>query len=202
MEDEYLTDAPIVRAFVEDVLLRMTAEPRRERLVEDIRPAFAALLAAEGWLPVAFTRPSEAGKMGGGIGTYLLYRHGDALSLMALVVPAGAATPVHDHLAWGLVGLYRGEQDEEVFRRLDDGQTPGSAVLELVERRHLKPGDFYTLLPPAGDIHRVRTTSPMASVSIHLLGNDLGCVWRHAYDPEVSAVRDFRSGYANVECRD
>ena len=25
-------------------------------------------------------------------------------------------TPVHDHLAWGLVGLYRGNQDEEFYR--------------------------------------------------------------------------------------
>ncbi|MGH2405462.1 MAG: hypothetical protein ACRDGN_13530, partial [bacterium] len=66
MEDEYLMDAPIVRAFIEDVLVRMVAEPRRKRLVEDIRPGFADLLAADGWLPDAFARPSEAGKMGGG----------------------------------------------------------------------------------------------------------------------------------------
>ncbi len=202
MEDEYWVNTSIVRAFIQDVLAQMAAHPGRERLVEEIRPAFADLLAAQGWLPDALARPSDAGKMGGGIGTYLLYRRGDALSLMALVVPAGAATPVHDHLAWGLVGLYRGEQNEEVYRRLDDGETPGRAVLELVEQRHLKPGDFYTLLPPEGDIHRVRTTSAVPSISIHLLGNDIGCVWRHAYEPEVGAVRDFRSGYANVECRE
>lgn len=202
MEGEYFLDAPIVRAFIEDVLVRMSAEPRRDRLVEDIRPVFADLLAAEGWLPDAFACPSDAGKMGGGIGTYLLYRRGNALSLMALVVPAGAATPVHDHLAWGLVGLYRGEQDEEVYRRTDDGRTPGKAMLQLIERRHLTPGDFYTLLPPEGDIHRVRTTSATSSISIHLLGNDIGCVWRHTYDRDAHAVRDFRSGYANVECKE
>ncbi len=202
MEDEYLLDAPIVRALVDDVLARMVAEPRRDRLVEKVRPMFANLLAVQGWLPDEFACPSEGSKMGGGIGTYLLFRRGDALSLMALVVPPGVATPVHDHLAWGLVGLYRGEQDEEVYRRTDDGRTSGKAVLQLIEKRHLKPGDFYTLLPPEGDIHRVRTTSASSSISIHLLGNDVGCVWRHAYDPEANAVRDFRSGYANVECRE
>ena len=66
--------------------------------------------------------------------------------------PSGAATPVHDHLAWGLVGLYRGEQDEEIFAH--DG-----GALGLAERRQLVPGDFYELLPPRDDIHRVRTTS-------------------------------------------
>ncbi len=202
MDDEHYVDAPVARSFIEHVLRMLEAEPRRERLVEDIRPAFARLLEAEGWLPDEFARPYGASKMGGGIGSYLLYRHGASLTLHALVVPAGAATPVHDHLAWGLIGLYKGEQDEEVYRRLDDGNAPGKAVLELAERRHLEPGDFYALLPPEGDIHRVRTTSAIPSVSIHLLGNDLGCIWRHAYELEANVVRDFRSGYANVDCRD
>jgi predicted metal-dependent enzyme (double-stranded beta helix superfamily) len=58
------------------------------------------------------------------------------------------------------------------------------------------------LIPPRDDIHRVRTTSTETSVSIHLLTNDTGCVWRHAYDPETGAVRPFRSGYVNVTCAD
>ena len=66
--------------------------------------------------------------MGGGIGQYALYRAEDgSLCLFSLVVPAGAATPVHDHLAWGLVGIYRGRQDETVYRRLDDGRDPSRA---------------------------------------------------------------------------
>jgi predicted metal-dependent enzyme (double-stranded beta helix superfamily) len=103
---------------------------------------------------------------------------------------------VHDHLAWGLVGLYRGTQDEEIYARGDAGG------LELVERRPLSPGDFYVLIPPRDDIHRVRTTSPETSVSIHLLTNDTGCVWRHAYDPATGEARPFRSGYVNVACEE
>jgi len=56
------------------------------------------------------------------------------------------------------------------------------------------------LIPPHDDIHRVRTTSPETSVSIHLLTNDTGCVWRHAFDPESGAEQPFRSGYVNVAC--
>ena len=79
--------------------------------------------------------------MGGGIGQWLLFRAADrALSLFSLVVPPGAMTPVHDHLAWGLVGLYRGNQDEEFYR-------PRSGRLELERRRPLSPGGFYALLP-------------------------------------------------------
>ena len=134
--------------------------------------------------------------MNGGIGQWLLYRAGDgSLSLFSLVVPPRAQTPVHDHLAWGLVGLYRGTQDEEIYAVRD-------GALELVERRTLGPGDFYALIPPCDDIHRVRTTSSETSVSIHLLTNDTGCVWRHAYDIASGEQRPFRSGYVNAPCED
>ena len=112
--------------------------------------------------------------MGGGIGQWLLYRAEDeSLSLFALAVPSCSSTPVHDHLAWGLVGLYRGEQEEEIYAR--EGEE-----LRLVERRALRTGDFYALFPPHDDIHRVTTTSAETSVSIHLLTNDTGCTWRHS----------------------
>ena len=134
--------------------------------------------------------------MGGGIGQWLLYRAGDgSLSLFSLVVPSGSETPIHDHLAWGLVGLYRGAQDEEIYR-------PREGALELVTRRSLDTGDFYVLIPPRDDIHRVRTTSTETSVSIHLLTNDTGCVWRHSYDEDSGAAVPFRSGYVNVACDD
>ena len=81
---------------------------------------FARLLADDRWLPEQYAVPHPESGMGGGIGQYALYRAEDgSLCLFSLVVPAGAATPVHDHLAWGLVGIYRGRQDETVYRRLD-----------------------------------------------------------------------------------
>ena len=134
--------------------------------------------------------------MGGGIGQWLLYRSGDgSLSLFSLVVPPASETPIHDHLAWGLVGLYRGTQDEEIY-------VQRNGALELAQRRALVPGDFYALLPPRDDIHRVRTTSAETSVSIHLLTNDTGCVWRHTFDPESGEAHAFRSGYVNAPCEE
>jgi 3-mercaptopropionate dioxygenase len=194
--DEFVLDTPVVRAFVDDVRTAIGGSSSPEDACERIRPRFAALLADEDWLPAAYQEPVPDSGMGGGIGQWLLFRAGDgSLSLFALVVPSGSQTPVHDHLAWGLVGLYRGTQDEEIYA--EDG-----GALRLADTRALGPGDFYALLPPRDDIHRVRTTSAVASVSIHLLTNDTGCVWRHAYDPETGSVRDFRSGYVNVPCAD
>ena len=143
---------------------RRSQRPARpEDAAEAIRPRFAELLADPDWLPDELAAPVPGSGMGGGIGQWLLYRAEDeSLSLFALVVPSGSSTPVHDHLAWGLVGLYRGEQDEEIYAR--EGEE-----LRLVERRALRAGDFYALFPPHDDIHRVTTTSAETSVSIHLL---------------------------------
>jgi predicted metal-dependent enzyme (double-stranded beta helix superfamily) len=192
--DEYVLDTPDVRAFVAHARGVVAAAASPGEACERLRPRFAELLADPDWLPAAYREPAPESGMGGGIGQWLLFRAGDgSLSLFALVVPPGSETPVHDHLAWGLVGLYRGTQDEEIYAARDGG-------LELVERRALEPGDFYALVPPTDDIHRVRTTSPETSVSIHLLTNDTGCVWRHAYDPSSGERRPFRSGYVNVDC--
>ena len=191
---EYVLDTPLVRKFLAEVEAAIAAAASPQSACDAIRPAFARLLADEAWLPVELRAPVPDSGMGGGIGQWLLARADDgSLSFFALVVAPGAETPVHDHLAWGLVGLYRGTQDEEIYARRGD-------ALELVERRALEPGDFYALIPPEDDIHRVRTTSDETSVSLHLLTNDTGCVWRHAYDPATGAAADFRSGYANVDC--
>jgi predicted metal-dependent enzyme (double-stranded beta helix superfamily) len=196
----YLVDTPHIRALIGSCERAMRL-PDPEQRIEAIKPAFADLLAADGWLPARFSRGDTDSKMGGGIGQYALYRADDgSLCLFALVVPAGASTPVHDHLAWGLVGLYRGEQQETVYRRLDDGRDEATAQLEISKEQPLRPGEFYPLIPPVDDIHFVKTTSPDASISIHLLANDTACVWRHKFDPDSGAVTAFRSGYTNAPC--
>jgi predicted metal-dependent enzyme (double-stranded beta helix superfamily) len=193
MSDEYLLDTPVVRGFIADVRGAIAGAGSPEAACEAIRPRFAQLLADPDWLPARYREGDPESGMGGGIGQWLLYRAEDrSLTLFALVVPSGSQTPVHDHLAWGLVGLYQGTQDEDIY----------GEDLRLKESRALAPGDFYALLPPRDDIHRVRTTSPETSVSVHLLTNDTGCVWRHAFDPETGAAQPFRSGYVNVACEE
>jgi predicted metal-dependent enzyme (double-stranded beta helix superfamily) len=196
MNVEFVLGTPTVRAFVADVQESIARAASPAQAGEAIRPRFAQLLADPDWLPARYQAAAPESGMGGGIGQWLLCRAGDgSLSLFSLVVPPGAQTPVHDHLAWGLVGLYRGTQDEEIYAQR-------GGTLELVEQRSLATGDFYVLMPPRDDIHRVRTTSVETSVSIHLLTNDTGCVWRHAYDPATGETEPFRSGYVNVDCSD
>ncbi len=197
----FLVDTAEIRALIGETERMMSGGADPATCVEALKPAFAKLLSSDGWLPDRLAQPDEKSRMGDGIGQYALYRAEDgSLCLFSLVVPPGAATPVHDHLAWGLVGVYRGEQDETVYRRLDDGSNPAQAQLEVAKRQALRPGDLYALLPPTDDIHYVKTISESASISIHLLANDTACVWRHKYDAASGAVTPFRSGYANAPC--
>ena len=121
----FIVDTPEVRALIDETHRQMGRDADNADRIDALKPAFAKLLAAEGWLPERLAVPDETSRMGDGIGQYALYRAEDgSLCLFSLVVPVGAATPVHDHLAWGLVGLYRGTQDEEIF-------TPGNGARPL-----------------------------------------------------------------------
>ncbi len=201
-QEEFFVESDVLRDFVQEMRGIISRSATPAEALEPMRPRFAHLLADREWLPMKFRLPAEASGMGGGIGTWLIYRSADrSLSLSSLVVVPGAITPVHDHLAWGLVGLYEGGQEERVYRQARS-TSEEHCQLELVTVRQLTVGDFYELLPPENDIHSVQTTSEMPSVSLHLLGRDIGCVWRHAYDPEHSTVRPFRSGYTNAPCQD
>lgn len=197
----FIVDVPEIRALIDETR-RLCREIREDAArVDALRPAFSRLLSADGWLPDEFARPDTTSGMGGGIGQYALYRdEAGELCLFSLVVPAGSSTPVHDHLAWGLVGVYRGAQLDTTYTRLDDGRDSGRAMLKVAGEQTVGAGQFYTLLPPDGDIHYVKTVSDQASVSIHLLANDAACVWRHKFDPQAGTVAAFRSGYSNVNC--
>jgi predicted metal-dependent enzyme (double-stranded beta helix superfamily) len=197
----YLVDHQRLRALVaatREVNARIADVRSR---VNELRPAFGELLAADDWLPEAYAQPDLKSGMGGGIGQYALYRAQDgSLCLFSLVIPPGVSTPVHDHLAWGVIGVYRGRQHETIYRRLDDGSDAAHAHLEVVREQEVNTGEFYTLVPPTDDIHYVKTVSSTPSVSIHLLANDTACVWRHRFDPAAGTVAAFRSGYSNAPC--
>jgi len=173
-----------VRAFVAEVQAAIAGASSPQDACATIEPRFADLLADSGWLPDEYQAAAPESGMGGGIGQWLLYRADDgSLSLFSLVVPPGSETPIHDHLAWGLVGLYRGTQDEEIYAQR-------GGALELVEQRSLEPGDFYVLIPPRDDMHRVRTTSA------ETLGLDRPADERHRLRLAARVGHGLRSGKA------
>jgi predicted metal-dependent enzyme (double-stranded beta helix superfamily) len=145
---EFVLDTPVVRAFVADVEGAIAGASSPVDACDAIRPRFAELLADSDWLPARYQEPAAESGMGGGIGQWLLHRAQDgSLSLFSLVVPPGAETPIHDHLAWGLVGLYRGTQDEEIYARRNRHARAGGEPIARA-RRLLRPHPAARRHPP------------------------------------------------------
>lgn len=112
-------------------------------------------------LPDGLTRPPA----GDGFGKYLLYRS-PAFVVFATVTAPEVAAPIHDHGSWGVVGLWRG-REEEVRYRLEP-----AGLAEAGRRRHAS-GDVTVVEPPPDDVHHVSNTGATASVSVHLFAGDL-----------------------------
>jgi 3-mercaptopropionate dioxygenase len=201
--DEFFIEGPSIHEFIEEVLSVLEQELDIRKRLASLRAPFQALLENQSWLPEPFRQINPNSGMGGGIASWLLYQNSDKdLSLFSLVVPPEVTTPIHNHLAWGLVGLYQGEQEEEEFEvEQHDHLHPGEHV-QMSRRflRILKPGEFYELIPPYNDVHRVKTISTEPSISLHLLANDTGCVIRQKFDETTGRVDAFRSGWSNKPC--
>ena len=93
----------------------------------------------------------------------------------------------------------QGEQIERKFRRFDDGSRAGYADVRLVEEEHIPLGGLTSIRHPDEDIHQILTMSHEASVSLHVLCNDLGTVARQSFDPDTHEATTFVSGYTNVD---
>jgi len=143
-----------------------------------------ALLAVDGWLAPADRAP--------GADTYrqhlLHVSPCRRLSVVALVWLPGQRTAIHDHVAWCVVGVYRGVEREE---RFDLAESGGARCLRPAGAVFAAPGHVETLIPPAGDIHAVTAAGRETAISIHVYGADierLGSSIHRRYD-ELEIVR-------------
>ncbi|MDZ8189821.1 MAG: cysteine dioxygenase family protein [Nostoc sp. ChiSLP02] len=199
--DEWFVNSPDLREFVAITkeISSSTTDDRKQTL-NALVPHFSALLKKQDWLPQEFAQPNLNSVLGEGIGQWLLYRSQDrSLSIFSLVISPNSITTIHDHLSWGLVGLYKGRQEQTLYRRVDNGELEGRAQLQSIGVYKVKVGDIYRLLPPDADIHSVKATTVFSpAISIHVMGNDTGILLRHQYNPEQGNVKSFRSGYSNA----
>jgi len=98
-------------------------------------------------------------------------------SVVALVWRSGQQTTVHDHLAWCVVTVLCGTEQETVYRDHGDHLTPVA--------RSVNPTGSVTAVTPPGDIHRVRNETDSTAISLHVYGTDLGLTGssiRRTYD--------------------
>jgi predicted metal-dependent enzyme (double-stranded beta helix superfamily) len=87
-------------------------------------------------------------------------------SIVSLVWKPGQATPVHDHVTWCVVGVWRGVERERRYELR--GATLVERGCELV-----RAGDVSIAVPPDEDIHRVENAGDELAISIHVYGADI-----------------------------
>ena len=157
----------------------------------DILTAGKALLeymiATDDWLPQDYAQPDPEHYR-----QYLLHCDSrERFCVVSFVWGPDQATPIHDHKVWGLVGVLRGAERVESFRR-----GPAGELARLGDAAILRAGQVDMVSPSIGDIHRVSNAEDGVSVSIHVYGGNIGAVNRATYSNEGTA-KPFISGYAN-----
>jgi predicted metal-dependent enzyme (double-stranded beta helix superfamily) len=151
--------APAFEDFARDAA-RLVDDPHA--IAERLRP----LLATDGWLAPEHQLGSTDGYR-----QHLLHVSDcRRLSVVALVWLPGQTTPIHDHVSWCVVGVYRGAEHETHYRLVDDGD--GEQLVPVGEVV-AAPGHVEALVPPAENIHAVTATGAGKTISIHVYGADI-----------------------------
>ena len=178
-----------LRDFVRDLAQVVDTAANEDAVLTRAAPLLAGLVAHDDWLPDAFAVPDPARYQ-----QYLLHcDSAERFSIVSFVWGPGQGTPIHDHTVWGLVGVLRGREEAQNFRRLPDGALAADGPPAL-----LHAGEVETLSPIKGDIHRVSNALPdQPSISIHVYGGNIGAVRRSTFAPD-GTPKLFISGYANA----
>jgi predicted metal-dependent enzyme (double-stranded beta helix superfamily) len=153
--------------FIDDVeSMRRTLASEGE-LVQQIATRLGRLNRTADWLPANARAFSDDGYV-----QHLLHVAPDGgFSVVALVWKPEQWTPIHNHVAWCVVGIYQGVEKEIQYEVRREG-----AETYLVEKRvrTATAGFADGLLPDGTDIHAVGNAGDGVAISIHVYGADLG----------------------------
>lgn len=140
-----------------------------ERHIDDphaIADHLSTLLGEDGWLSARDQRPGTDSYR-----QHLLHVSPTRrLSVVALVWQPGQRTPIHDHVAWCIVGVYRGIEREIRYRLGEDG---GEQWLVPTGSVEAYPGHVEALVAPGEDIHCVTAGGNQRTISLHVYGADI-----------------------------
>jgi predicted metal-dependent enzyme (double-stranded beta helix superfamily) len=102
---------------------------------------------------------------------HVLAEDPDGLTLYAVAAQGRSATPPHDHTTWAVVVGVDGEETNRLWRRVDDGATPGKAQLEEIDETVVAPGTGVALMPD--DIHSIHRAADARLLHFHLYGRSV-----------------------------
>jgi predicted metal-dependent enzyme (double-stranded beta helix superfamily) len=119
-----------------------------------------------------------------------VYRHPErTFSLLMYIWDTGLAD-IHDHNAWGIIGVARGSLDETKFRRLDDGSREDYAELEPLGTRTLRSGEVTSVLPLNEGIHQMKNTHQGLTITFNAYGPPVKRGYIRFYDREKRSAKE------------
>ena len=183
-----------LKEFIADLEAAAREETDQAAIVGRVKPCLEELLKRPDFL-TEDQKQLDPANPGQNARTVLYKAPDEALSVLAVVYPEGRPTPVHDHLTWGMVGVYEGRERETKYRRVNDGSREGYAEIVEIGPAEYEPGQVTAFVPP-DDIHRVEAVSPVKSVSIHVYGTDIEELDRHKFDLATGKILPFKTGPA------
>lgn len=135
----------------------------------DVAVKLAVLIADDCWLAAEWRTPSAESYR-----RQCLYQSPDgAFSIGCFVWSPHQATPIHDHRAWGVIGVLAGSITSESFSKSPSGLI-GTAPQPLAA------GSVAWVHPAEGDIHRIGG-GEHGGISIHVYGCGFDTVCLNAY---------------------
>jgi 3-mercaptopropionate dioxygenase len=179
-----------LRGFVVSFAELLSSTRDEKSILESGAALLGQLIAQDDWLSDDYARPNPDRYQ-----QYLLHCDSrERFSVVSFVWGPGQSTPIHDHTVWGLIGVLRGAERVESFRR-----DPREGLVPAGQAALLEAGEVDAVGPRIGDIHRVANAfSDRPTISIHVYGANIGAVERSTYDA-AGQTKSFISGYANSE---
>lgn len=179
------TERQAIEAFIADVKTLLATHGETSETLEMIAARMKALTAHPA---VRAIIDAPAGNVHAGGQTGPLYTDETGLTLVRARFGPEALTPIHNHGTWGIVGVYRGRDRYQRWRRIDAGTGEGEARVTLINEQILEPGDVAVIPPPPQDIH-AQGGEGEATYEFVLFGKNAMNIRRLYFDPAASTAR-------------
>jgi len=177
-----------LKTFIRSFTELIDKNPAEAEILKHGSVLLKELIKTDDWLPDEYAQPHPKFYQ-----QYLLYAdRGPRFSVVSFVWGPGQVTPIHNHTVWGLVGVLRGAEYAQSYKKENKQLVPYDEPVKMV------PGDVEAVSPTVGDLHKVRNAfNDQVSISIHVYGADIGKVQRSVFS-EDGTEKPFISGYSNA----